>query len=80
MDSSTVASRLKQTPRFLAIRSPHQLQLRLNRMTPLQIWRAMTQRGIAGWKHKVMSDELERRKCQILAGTDIFPFVKELSA
>jgi hypothetical protein len=80
MDSSTVASRLKQTPRFLAIRSPQQLQLRLNHMTPLQIWTAMTQRGIAGWKHKVMSDELERRKSKILAGTDIFPFIKEFSA
>jgi hypothetical protein len=80
MDSSSVASRLKQTPRFLAIRSPQQLQLRLSRMTPLQIWTAMTQRGIAGWKHKVMSDELERRKRQILTATYISQFIKEFSA
>jgi len=80
MDSSTVASRLKQTPRFLTIRSPYQLQLRLHRMTPLQIWTAMTQRGIAGWKHKVMSDELERRKQQAFAETDLLPFIKEFSA
>ena len=80
MDSSTVALRLKQTPRFLAIRSPQQLLLRLQFMTPLQIWTAMSQRGLAGWKHKVMSDELERRKHQALVGMDIFPFMKELSA
>lgn len=79
MDSSTVASRVKVTPRFLAIRSPQQLQLRLQSMTPLQIWRAMCQRGLAGWKHKMMSDELELRKQNALLATGIFPFLQEFS-
>lgn len=77
MDTSTVASRLKEAPRFLAIHSPHQLTSRLQSMTPLQIWKAMTQRGLAGWKHKVMSDELESRKRNALIATGLFPFVNE---
>lgn len=79
MNSSTVASRLKQTPRFLAIRTPQQLQVRLQSMTPVQIWTAMSQRGLAGWKHKIMSDELENRKREALFTTGLFPFIKEFS-
>ena len=74
---SSIASRLKQTPRFLAVRSPQQLQIRLQSMTPHQIWYAMTQRGLAGWKHKIMSDELERRKQNALVATGLFPFIKD---
>jgi hypothetical protein len=77
MDSS-IASRLKQTPRFLAVRTPQQLQVRLQSMTPHQIWNAMTQRGLAGWKHKLMSDELERRKRNALRATGLFPFLQEV--
>jgi hypothetical protein len=80
MDSSSIASRLKNTPRFSAIRSSQQLQIRLQSMTPFQIWCAMTQRGLAGWKHKVMSDELERRKRQALVGTELISFMKDFSA
>ena len=74
---SSIASRLKQTPRFLAVRSSQQLQIRLQSMTPHQIWNAMTQRGLAGWKHKRMSDELERRKRTALVATGLFPFIKD---
>lgn len=80
MDSSSIASRLKRTPRFLAIRSPEQLKNRLQTMSPFQIWTAMTQRGLAGWKHKIMSDELEARKHKVLVGRDIYSFIDEFSA
>jgi hypothetical protein len=80
MDSSSIAFRLKQSPRFLAIHSPYQLHLRLQKMTPLQIWEAMSQRGIAGWKHKIMSDELESRKHNVLFRSGFFPFIKEGSS
>lgn len=77
MDSSSVASRVKKTPRFLAVRTPQHLQVRLHSMTPLQIWNAMSQRGIAGWKHKIMSDTLESRKRNALRATGLFPFANE---
>jgi hypothetical protein len=74
---NSIASRLKETPRFRAIHSHQQLEHRLQYMSPLQIWNAMTQRGLAGWKHKLMSDTLERRKRNALVSTELFPFIKE---
>lgn len=79
MNSPSIASRLKETPRFRAIRSAEQLALRLENMTPLQIWDAMSQRGLSGWKHKIMSDELESRKFKVLLKTGIYLFMNELS-
>lgn len=79
MNSSSIASRLKETPRFRAIHSPQQLELRLQTMTPLQIWDAMSQRGLSGWKHKIMSDELESRKYRVLLKTGVFVYINEVS-
>lgn len=80
MDSSTIGSRLKRNPRFLAVKTPQQLQVRIQSMTPHQIWDAMSQRGLAGWKHKLMSDELESRKRNALMNSDLFLFIKEFTA
>lgn len=77
MDSSSIASRLKLTPRFRAIRSPQQLQVRLQSMTPVEIWNAMAQPGLAGWKHRIMSIELEARKKNALLTSGLLPFIKE---
>lgn len=79
MDSSSIAFRLKLTPRFGAIRTPQQIQVRLQSMSSVEIWNAMSQRGLAGWKHKLMSDELEARKRNALVSIGLFPFIKEFS-
>lgn len=80
MDSSTVALRLKQTPRFRAIVTRQQLYARLETMTPLEIWVAMIehQRSLSGWKHKIMSDELQGRKRKVLFNSGLFPYADEV--
>ena len=35
---------------------------RIQGMTTLQLWVAMCTKGVAAWKHKIMSDEFERRR------------------
>ena len=80
MDSSTIASRLKRNPRFLAVKTPQQLQVRIQSMSPRQIWNAMSQRGLLGWKHKIMSDELESRKRKTLLASELFLFIDDFAA
>ena len=75
MDSSSIASRIKTTPRIIAIRNNDQLLARIARMNSHQLWIAMCQKGVAGWKHKILSDELYRRKQDLIA-----PFLKEFSS
>jgi hypothetical protein len=79
MDSCSIASRIKTKPRVLAIRSSSQLQDRLASMKSHEIWIAMSQRGLAGWKHKIMSDELHTRKQKLFVSTSWSPFLEELS-
>jgi hypothetical protein len=79
MDFS-VAHRIKTTPRIVAIRTETQLLARMSKMTSHQLWLAMSQRGVAGWKHKFLSDELYRRKQNLFQSSFITPFLKELSS
>lgn len=74
---STIASRIKTKPRFLAIRSTTQLKDRIQPMSSIELWEAMAQRGLAGWKHKIMSDELQRRKLTLLSKFELNSFLKE---
>jgi hypothetical protein len=79
MDSSSIASRIKIHPRILAIRNDTQLLTRIATMNSHQLWIAMSQRGVAGWKHKLLSDELQRRKQTLFASFSITPFANERS-
>jgi hypothetical protein len=78
MDSSSIAQRIKRYPRILTIRTEGQLLKRMSTMTSHQLWIAMTQKGLAGWKHKILSDELHRRKQNLFRSSSFSPFLKEL--
>lgn len=58
----TIASRVKEFPRIASIRSEEQMVARVAKMSSLEIWYAMFTPRIQGWKHKILSDEFERRR------------------
>ena len=63
----TIASRVKEFPRITSIRSDEQMIARVAKMSSIDIWRAMFTPRIEGWKHKILSDEFERRRHKILS-------------
>lgn len=77
MESISVASRIKSTPRFLAIRTRAQMKTRLHSMKSIEIWMSMNQKGLAAWKHKMMSDELHQRKVSLLTHLELNSFLFE---
>ena len=60
--TDTIAYRVCYRPRIGKIRTENDLQNRMKGMSCLDIWMTMTAPGIKGWKHKILSDEFERRR------------------
>ena len=60
--TETIAYRVRTSPRICKIRTEQDLRDRMKRMTSLDLWMSMMKPGVKGWKHKLLSDEFERRR------------------
>ena len=63
----SIAYRVKTFPRISAIQTAAEMKQRIEKMPARDLWASMNQKGIEGWKHKMIHDEIYRRSKKILA-------------
>lgn len=71
---NTIASRVRSHPRICTIRTEAEMIRQAKAMTSLQLWSAMFTKGVAGWRHKIMSDEFERRRRNFKHQSGLFKY------
>jgi hypothetical protein len=63
----SIAYRVKTFPRISAIQTAADMKERIEKMPARELWTSMNQKGIEGWKHKMIHDEIYKRSKKILA-------------